>query len=87
MIILSEDMPQELWDSLPGAMVLHQPRTVKIGSETINLGTRQFWTPAAQVKDATAHVPLPGTTVVLEPVGEPVAAVRRVQDPEAPAAG
>ncbi|MFE7329400.1 hypothetical protein ACFU8W_31345 [Streptomyces sp. NPDC057565] len=73
------ERPQDLLTNLPGAFVVHQPLTVSVGGEVLDLGLRQFYSPAVQLKVDLERPVIPGSQVVLVPAEDPIAILRWVR--------
>ncbi|MEU6417832.1 restriction endonuclease [Streptomyces spiralis] len=75
----AQEPPQDLLANLPGAFIVHHPLTVSVGGEVLDLGLRQFYSPAVQLK-ADLELPMaPGSQVVLVPAEDPIAVIRWVR--------
>ncbi|MFF9818973.1 hypothetical protein [Streptomyces sp. NPDC014006] len=74
--------PQDLLANLPGAFIVHQPLTVSVGDQVLDLGLRQFYSPGVQLKADPERQVGQGSQVVLVPVEDPIALIRWVR-PEA----
>ncbi|MFF5144141.1 restriction endonuclease [Streptomyces sp. NPDC013157] len=75
----NENPPQGFLANLPGALVFNEPLTVSVGGEVLDLGYKQFYTPAVRLKDGSDLPSRPGDRIVLEPIDDSVAVVRWIQ--------